>query len=90
MYEIDYSREALKALRAMPRNVSALIREKLAYLSENPHEAQNVKKLIGRPGYRLRVGDWRIIYELDERPKERPPVLTILVLTIAPRGGVYQ
>ena len=90
MYEIDYSREALKALRAMPRNVSALIQEKLVCLSENPHEAQNVKKLIGRPGYRLRVGDWRVIYELDERPNERPPVLTILVLTIAPRGGVYQ
>ena len=42
------------------------------------------KKLVGRPGYRLRVGDWRVIYELESGR------LVVRVLEIGPRGGVYQ
>ena len=45
---------------------------------------KNVKKLVNRPGYRLRVGDWRIIYEIDAEK------LRILVLEIDTRGGIYQ
>jgi mRNA interferase RelE/StbE len=46
--------------------------------------AANVKKLMGRPGYRLRVGDWRVIYTLDSGR------LVILVLDSGARGGVYK
>jgi len=42
------------------------------------------KKLQGRPGYRLRVGDWRVIYEIG---KDR---VVIIVMKIAPRGEVYK
>lgn len=35
-------------------------------------------------GYRLRVGDWRVIYHIDDK------VLKILVIKIASRGGVYK
>ena len=50
----------------------------------DPIRAQNVKKLVGRPGYRLRVGDWRVIYTLDAGR------LVVRVLDIGARGGVYQ
>lgn len=43
----------------------------------------NLRKLQGRDGYRLRVGDWRVIYELDD---ER---LMMLVLEIGSRGSIY-
>ena len=85
MYSTLFSREAVKTLRRMPRNTAILIRSKIDDLARNPHAANNnVKKLVGRPGYRLRVNDWRVIYDLDD-------TLRILAVErIAPRGGVYE
>ncbi|PKO41995.1 MAG: addiction module toxin RelE [Betaproteobacteria bacterium HGW-Betaproteobacteria-3] len=57
---------------------------KIEQLASDPFGASNVKKLTGREGYRLRVGDWRVIYEVHG---DR---LVILVLAVAPRGGAYK
>ena len=85
MYEILFTKQADRALRKMSRNTARLIREKLGQVAQDPYARNpNVTKLQGRPGYRLRVGDWRVIYELED---DR---LVILVLKIAPRGGVYR
>jgi len=84
-YQIEYTRDAVKALKAMPRNVSLQIRGKIEQLATAPFAANNnVRKLVGREGYRLRVGDWRVIYEIEGGR------LVIHVLTVAPRGGAYQ
>ena len=85
MYRIVFTKQADRALRKMSRNTASLIREKLDQLAQNPYARNpNLTRLQGRPGYRLRVGDWRIIYELED---DR---LVILVLKIAPRGEVYR
>lgn len=84
MYSIEFTREAAKALGKMPRNVCELVRSKIDDLARDPFGAANVKKLVGRPGYRLRVGDWRVIYELESGR------LVVRVLEVGPRGGVYQ
>ncbi len=85
MYQLTYLKRAEKALLAMPRPTALLIRDKLRQLAIDPYaSSNNVTKLQGRDGYRLRVGDWRVIYEIrDER-------LIILVLDIGPRGGIYR
>ena len=44
----------------------------------------NAMKLQNRSGYRLRISDWRVIYEI------RNDDLVILVLKIAQRGEVYR
>lgn len=84
MYRIEYRREPMKMLERMPKNTAALIDKKLEALCADPFAAPNVRKLTGRSGYRLRVGDWRVIYEIEGA------VLVIHVLTIAPRSRAYQ
>ena len=84
MHSIEFTREARKTLKAMPRNVRELVLGKIEELAVNPTRTHNVKKLVGRPGYRLRVGDWRVIYTLDAGR------LVVRVLDIGARGGVYQ
>ncbi|MCZ2127633.1 MAG: type II toxin-antitoxin system RelE/ParE family toxin [Anaerolineales bacterium] len=69
----------------MPRNTANLIREKIKQVAVDPFaQIPNAKKLQGRDGYRLRVGDWRIIYEINKKE------IVIVVLKIAPRGEAYQ
>jgi mRNA interferase RelE/StbE len=85
MFAIEYSREAVRALARMPRPAAERIRSKIEALATDPDAPNNnVKKLIDRPGFRLRVGDWRVIYEIE---RDR---VVILVLTVAPRGGAYR
>jgi len=50
----------------------------------NPYALNNnLTKLQGRGAYRLRVGNWRVIYERhDDR-------LVMLILEVGPRGGIY-
>lgn len=84
MYQIEYSKQSIRALRRMPMNMALLIRSKIEAVAQDPFGAQGVKKLVGRDGYRLRVGDWRVLYLLDGQR------LRVLVTEIGPRGGVYQ
>jgi mRNA interferase RelE/StbE len=85
VYKIAYTTQAAKSLLKMPRNSANLIREKLAQIANDPFASiPNAKKLQGRPGYRLRVGDWRVIYEINKDQ------VVIIVVKIAPRGEVYR
>jgi mRNA interferase RelE/StbE len=85
VYKIIFKKESARSLRKLPRNVAKTIRQKLEIIAANPHaENPNAKKLQGREGYRLRVGDWRVIYEIQNEQ------LVILVLKVAPRGEAYR
>jgi mRNA interferase RelE/StbE len=85
MFSIEYSKAARKALKAMPSNTARLILEKVEALATDPLALNNnVKKLTNHPGYRLRVGDWRVVYLIHEQ------ALLIAVVRIAPKGDVYR
>jgi mRNA interferase RelE/StbE len=85
MFTVRFSRDAIRALMRMPRNRAANIRRKIDQLAQNPHAANaNLMKLAGREGFRLRVGDWRVIYELDDQQR------ILSVLAIGPRGSIYE
>ena len=85
MYDIRYSKEATKSLLRMPRNTAKLIREKVEMIAADPYaDHPNAKQLQGRDGYRLRVGDWRVIYKIQSEE------LMIMVLKVASRGEVYK
>lgn len=70
----------------MPRNIAATIRSKIGQLAQNPRASHpQVKPLVARPGqFRLRVGDWRVIYRLDDGR------LVVLVLDVVARGSAYD
>ena len=79
MKTITFETPALVALRKH-RSVAKAIVAKLERYAETG--AGDVKTLVGRPGKRLRVGDYRVVFEED--------ATTIRVLTVGPRGGVYD
>jgi mRNA interferase RelE/StbE len=85
VYRLEITKPAIRALRRVPANVTRLIRQELDQLAEDPAAVQsNVKPLRGRPGLRLRVGDWRVVYELDHAGRR------LVVLAIGPRGSIYD
>ena len=68
----------------MPRNNAVLIANKIKELASGPKKMRNIKKLTNHPGYRLRVGDWRVVYTINENE------LLIHVINIKTRGEVYK
>ena len=85
MYSIEFSKAANKTLATMPKDLRALILTKLVALATDPHGTQHqARRLAGRPEYRLRVHDWRVIYRLVE---DR---VVLLVIKIGSRGHVYE
>jgi mRNA interferase RelE/StbE len=77
-------RRAEKALQRLPKNLVRRLWVDIRGLSKNPRP-EGCKKLTGyKDRYRVRVGDWRIIYQVDDDQ------LIVLVLEIAPRGGAYR
>ena len=83
-YAVELSRAAAKALRAMDRRAQVRVVVRLQELAENPRP-RDAKKLQGETGiYRMREGDYRILYEiLDKR-------LLVYVLKIGHRREVYR
>ncbi|QLA17527.1 type II toxin-antitoxin system RelE family toxin [Desulfolutivibrio sulfoxidireducens] len=66
MYALRFSMAAIKALKKAPDDVAGRIRSRLDELAKDPFAAPGVKKLTGHPGYRLRVGDWRVLYLIEK------------------------
>jgi mRNA interferase RelE/StbE len=85
VYRILFTKSADKALRRMPRDVALRIRDRLDRIAVDPYAKHpTVTRLQNRSGCRLRVGDWRVIYEIEGEE------LIILVLRIGARGEVYR
>lgn len=83
-WEVVLTRQAEKVLRRLPRTLLQRIDHALTVLATNPTPA-DCKKLVERPDlYRIRVGDWRVVYSLEDQR------LIVLVIRIAPRGAVYR
>ncbi|MBF0135064.1 MAG: type II toxin-antitoxin system RelE/ParE family toxin [Magnetococcales bacterium] len=67
----------------MPANEARLVQRKITLYAKDPaSQVANVRKLQGRDGYRLRVGDWRVIFDQDGNVLD--------ILEIGPRGGIYR
>jgi mRNA interferase RelE/StbE len=82
-YEVSILCRAQKELAALPKTDYERMRDAIAALAENPRPA-GCKKLTGREGWRIRSGDYRAIYEIDDAQK------SITILHIGNRRDVYS
>jgi mRNA interferase RelE/StbE len=65
-FTVTFARSARKELQSLPIAVAARILKKVEALSKNPRPVGS-KKLIGAKDlWRLRVGDYRVVYKIDE------------------------
>jgi mRNA interferase RelE/StbE len=84
MYAVLTTKSFDGALAKIPVNWRKRIVAKIREVAANPYAPNsNQKKLRGRDAYRLRVGDWRVIYELQDECD------VMLVLAVGSRGGIY-
>lgn len=83
-YEITYAQSALKSLRKLDRGIARRILTVVDALARNPRP-HGCKQLKGGSGeMRIRVGDYRVIYDVDDGQ------VLILVLAIGHRREVYR
>jgi len=82
-YTVKLKRSAERELDNLPTKIHDKVINILLSLKENPFP-RNSKKLRGREGYRIRVGDYRILYLIDEPDKN------IEVISVAHRREVYR
>jgi len=83
-YRIEFTRSAEKDLRRLERSRIGSILEEISCLSNDPRP-HGVKKLAGAERtYRIRVGDYRFVYEIEN------DVLLVLVIRVAHRKDVYK
>jgi mRNA interferase RelE/StbE len=83
MYNIDFSKKAQKKLDKLSDAIADPILSAIGSLSINPRP-QGYKKLKGRKGYRIRVGNYRVIYEIFDE------VLLIDVIDLGHRKEIYE
>jgi len=81
-FQIIWSESAANELRKMERTVSKRVFKKVSQLSENTFH--NVTKLVGVPYFRLRVGDFRIIIDIQKNK------LQVLIIKVGHRKSIYK
>lgn len=85
MFKIAYTKQAADQLAQAPAKIQRLILAKIEALAADPFaKNNNVKALAGQDAYRLRVGDWRVVYAVQAK------VLVLLVVRIACRDKVHE
>jgi mRNA interferase RelE/StbE len=83
-WQLLVHRKAEKTLKRLKGDILERIRRAIRELADEPRPL-GYKKLAGHENlYRIRVGDWRIIYAVEEDK------LIVLVLEVAPRGSAYR
>lgn len=83
-YKVDIARRAVKALARLPRRDQQRIRAAIDLLADEPRPPGCVALKGEARAYRVRVGDYRIVYEVyDDR-------LVVLVIRVGHRRDIYR
>jgi mRNA interferase RelE/StbE len=83
MYALQYKRKAIKALARINEPFYSAIIQAIDDLAKNPRPF-GYKKLTGRNGYRIRIGTYRVIYDILDAK------LIIEIVNVGGRGEIYE
>jgi mRNA interferase RelE/StbE len=83
VYRLEVSHTAHRQILRLPASTQERVNGAIALLAENPRHTGS-KKLTAREGYRVRVGDYRILYQVDEGTK------AVIIYRVMSRGDVYR
>lgn len=67
-HKIIIERRAQKESEKIPHNLRVALDQAILSLASDPRP-RNVKKLTDKEGYRIRIGDYRILYTIDDQAK---------------------
>ena len=86
MGKVIYRKKASKALRRIPQKIAQRFHVEFTKIANGNEDKLNIKKLKGRDGYRLRLGNYRGIYELEGSKMQ----IRVIVFNVGSRGDVYK
>lgn len=84
-YKVSFSSRALKSFEKLPRHIQNLILKKITLLTSSLEPNADIKKLEGKHSFlRMRVGDYRIVFEPIHHE------IIIHIILVAHRKDIYQ
>jgi mRNA interferase RelE/StbE len=82
-YSVHILRRAQKELASLSGENYRRVKTAILGLAQNPRP-QGSRRLVGRDGWRIRVGDYRVIYEIDDAAR------IVLILHVGHRRDIYR
>jgi mRNA interferase RelE/StbE len=82
-YSVFIERYAQKQILKLDKKAIPIIKDAIAGLAEDPRP-HGFKKLKGEEAYRIRVGDYRIIYEINDRK------IIVTIVSVGHRKNIYK
>jgi mRNA interferase RelE/StbE len=82
-YKVIFTKSVKKDFRKIPKLEVLKILNEIAYLAKNPRSSKT-KKLKGEKLYRLRVGNYRVIYDIQDN------LMQIFVVKLGHRSDIYR
>jgi len=83
-YKVEFKRSAAKALKSIPKSDQKRIAAKIDSLAENLPDPNTTKLKGNNPFHKVRIGNYRIIYEIQDN------FLLILIVKIGHRKDIYR
>ena len=82
-YKVEIKKSAVKEIESLPKRDLQAVLEKINSLTENPRQ-HGCEKLSGQEKYRVRCGDYRILYSIEDA------ILVVCVVKVGHRREVYK
>jgi mRNA interferase RelE/StbE len=83
-YKVELTKKSLKELKKISKVDQVRILRAVDKLSNNPRQKPNTRQMTGSTAWRLRVGNYRVIYDIHDRE------VRVLVIRVRHRRDVYR